>query len=1026
VANFSVNPTCTGYQTNFTNVSTPTISITSYTWNYGDGTTNITTSFSNTTHNYTNQGTYTVSLNVTTAYCSDSITISLLVSPTPMVNYTASTYTVCPNTAISFSNTSTGAITYSWTFGSLGISDSTNPVQIYTNGTQTVTTYPTKLVAISTQGCKDSITQGIAVNPAPVAQYITSYAPSCAPVLITFTNTTIGGNTYLWSFGDGTSYNHFDTTHLYADTTTTVKTFSVSMITVNTYSCSDTSYSSYVVYPEAIYNFSPTINSGCAPLLATFHTDSGAVSYLWSFGDGSLSAGSYIQTHTFINVSTVNDTFNVILYSTNAYNCRDTAYGTVIVKPSPNSQFTPSPTSGCTPLAVSFSNTSTGGISNQWYFGDSTTSTVVVPTHTYINTGSTVINVPVSLVVTSANHCTDSTTTDITLYPAANYSFTVSKDTGCSVFDELFTTDTTSTILASYAWHFGDGTSLTGNNPTHNYSTDSLSGQTFTVTMTAISQYGCVNTQTSTVFVYPKPTASFTLSNTIGCAPLVTTFSNTSIGALSGTWYFGDSPTDTSNLISLLTHTYQNVGVAAQSYYASLVIKGAHGCKDSTSQVIIANPTPLFSYQILPDSGCSPLPVNFVLTPTNFSPGSVTYIWHFGDSATSSLANPSHTYINATNTTETNTVSLTATNSNGCSNIVDSTVTVFSVPATSFVAGPLVQTYPNATVSFINTSQAGLTYNWNLGDSTQLTTYAISPHMYATWGTYPIKLIVNNGHCRDSVIQNITINPPIPIAKFTGGGIGCQPLPVTFTNTSVYATNYLWNFGDSNYVIQANPTHTYNNPGVFTVTLIASGTGGADTLIQSSIVTVYQKPFAYFTASPLLVYIPNEAVYFTNQPQSGANYLWNFGDGGSSTETNPQHTYYIGGDYSVTLIATSAYGCTDTFTLGSTIKALVSSSVQVPNAFTPNPNGPSGGGVYDPTALNNWIFHPVLTGIVQYNLTIYNKWGELLFETTNQAVGWDGYFNDKLCQEDTYIYKIYAISVTSDIIQKTGNVALFR
>ena len=105
---------------------------------------------------------------------------------------------------------------------------------------------------------------------------------------------------------------------------------------------------------------------------------------------------------------------------------------------------------------------------------------------------------------------------------------------------------------------------------------------------------------------------------------------------------------------------------------------------------------------------------------------------------------------------------------------------------------------------------------------------------------------------------------------------------------------------------------------------------------------------------------------------------------------------------------------------------MVSSSVQVPNAFTPNPNGPSGGGVYDPTALNNWIFHPVLTGIVQYNLTIYNKWGELLFETTNQAVGWDGYFNDKLCQEDTYIYKIYAISVTSDIIQKTGNVALFR
>ena len=1012
IANFSVNTSCTGYQTHFTNLSTPTVAITSYTWNYGDGTTQTSPSYSNTTHSYTNSNTYTVMLKVKTAYCSDSATVSLLINQTPTATYTASNYTVCPNTAISFSNTSIAASTYSWTFGSLGVSDSTNPIQIYTNSTQTVTTYPTKLVAISAQGCKDSITQIITVNPKPVAQYITSYAPSCAPVLITFTNTTIGGNTYLWGFGDGTNFNHFDTTHLYIDTTTTVKTFSVSMITVNTHSCSDTSYSSYIVYPQAIYNFVPKIDSGCAPLLASFHTDSGAVSYLWSFGDGSLSAGSFNQAHTFIDVSTVNDTFKVALYATNAYSCKDTSYGTVIVKPSPTSQFSASPASGCTPLTISFSNTSTTGTSNQWYFGDGTTSTAVIPNHTYIDTGSTVKNVPVSLVVTSANGCKDSTTTDVTLYPAANYSFTVNKDTGCSIFDVFFTTDTNSTILASYSWNFGDGTSLTGNNPTHHYSTDSLSGQTFTVTMIATSQYGCKDSMSKTIFVYPKPTASFSLTNNpSGCAPLVTTFTNTSIGALSSEWYFGDSTTSVSNLTNPLPHSYQNTGNAPQNYNVSLVVTGAHGCKDSTSRIINVNPVPLFSYQILPDSGCSPLPVNCILVPANFSPSSSTYNWHFGDSTTSTSPNPSHTYINGTNATINYTVSLTATNSYGCSNMVDSTVTVFSVPAPIFSVGPLIQTYPAATVNFINLSPMGLTYNWNLGDSTLSNNYAVPPHTYTTWGNYPIKLVVNNGHCSDSIIQNITIKPPIPVAGFTGSGTGCQPLSVTFTNTSVYATSYLWDFGDGNIGNDTAKivTHIYNTAGVFTVTLMAYGNGNSDTLIRPSIVTVYQKPFAYFTANPLLVYVPTNPTYFTNQSQNAVSYAWDFGDGSISSETTPQHTYLLSGVYPVILIATSINNCTDTFTLPGGINALTATNIQIPNAFTPNPNGASGGGVFDPTALNNFIFHPVLTGIVQYDFSIYNKWGELLFETTDQKVGWDGYYNGKLCEQDTYIYKISAL-----------------
>ena len=1033
-ANFSVNTTCTGYQAHFTNSSTfsPSDTITAYNWNFGDGSPTI--HAVNPVYSYTAANTYTVSLNVVTAHCDSTKTVSLLVNQTPTASYTPSGYTVCPNTTISFTNQSVNASTYTWTFGSLGVSDSTNPVKVYSNGTQSVTTYPTKLVAVSAQGCKDSVSQIITVNPRPNTQFTTPYFTSCAPIQITFSNTTVSDTTvsYLWNFGDGTTYTHTDTTHLYNDTIGIPKTFSVNLVATNVYNCSNAFQSSYVVYPQAIYNFTPTVSIGCSPLAATFHTDSGAVSYIWDFvGNNNLSFGSYTQPHTFVNLSSANDTLHVKLYTNNPYNCKDTSYGTVIVLPSPKSQFAANPPSGCTPLHVNFNNNSSGTIAGyKWYFSDSTTYTSPIPpSKIYNDTTSAIINAPVSLVVAGTNGCTDSSAIDILLYPAANYSFTVSKDTGCSVFDVTFTSVSTTTILASYAWNLGDNSpSQSGGSITHNYSTTSLLGETFTITMNAKSQYGCVDSMSKTIFVYPQPTASLTPSIYSGCSPLGVNFTNHSVGSLTNLWYFGDSLADTSHLVTPLTHTYQNTGSSPQNFSASLVVTGLHGCKDSASQIITVNPMPVFGYQLLPDSGCSPLPVNFILVPVNFSPNSATYLWHFGDSTTSSSPNPNHTYINTTNSTVTYSASLTTTNSYGCANTVDSLVTVFSVPTASVTVGPSVQTYPAATISFINFSQGGFTYNWNLGDGTQKDSAFISPHTYATWGTYIISFKVSNAHCSDSTKQSITIKPPIPIASFIGSGTGCQPLVVTFTNTSTYASSYLWNFGDGNFSIDTSKifTWTYNTPGIFPVSLTASGNNNSSTFIKTDSIIVYQKPTAYFTANPLLVYIPTESVSFNNQSQNAISYNWDFGDGGLSTETNPQHVYYIGGDYPVTLIATSLNNCTDTFTLGSTIKALISSSVQVPNAFTPNPNGPSGNGIFDPTALNNFIFHPVLTGIVQYDLTVYNKWGELLFETTDQKVGWDGYYKNKMCEEDTYVYKIYAITVESQIIQKTGSVALFR
>ena len=664
---------------------------------------------------------------------------------------------------------------------------------------------------------------------------------------------------------------------------------------------------------------------------------------------------------------------------------------------------------------VSFSNSSTNAISHQWYFGDGATSNVIVPNHTYTNTALTATNYPVSLVVESSNGCKDSATTNIMVYPKANYTFIIPQDTGCSVFNVPFTS---TSGAVNYLWTFGDGAVQTAFNPIHAYSTTFPLGTTFTVSMVATSPYGCQNTHTATIFAYPKPTASFAVSINAGCAPLATSFNNTSVGATNYQWYFGDGITTTSLSPS---HVYQNMGAIAQNYFTSLVASDANGCKDSVIAIINTYPEATYNYQLLPDSGCTPLVVNI---PT--APGATSYLWDFGDGQMGSGPNPQHTFINNTSSTIIYTVALIATNSYGCKDTVFKTVKVFPRPIVNFSAGPITQTYPSATINFNNTSSTGYNYTWTLGDGTVINSYTLAPYTYTTWGVYPIKLLVSTDRCSDSLSQNITIIPPIPIANFVGGDKGCQPLSVTFTNQSVYTTSYVWNFGDGNTTSMPNPTHVFNIPGTYTISLTVYGPGGTTNVKQADIVTVYQKPFAYFIANPILVYVPNDPVYFVNQSQNAVTYTWDFGDGVTSSAVNPTYNYKEYGEYIVTLIAESIDGCLDTFQLADKIKAEAITGLEIPNAFTPNPNGPSDGGVFDPKALNNDIFHPNLTGVVDYEMMIYNKWGELLFKTTDQNIGWDGYYKGKLCPEDTYIYKMTLLTTDAKAIEKAGDVLLIR
>ena len=253
---------------------------------------------------------------------------------------------------------------------------------------------------------------------------------------------------------------------------------------------------------------------------------------------------------------------------------------------------------------------------------------------------------------------------------------------------------------------------------------------------------------------------------------------------------------------------------------------------------------------------------------------------------------------------------------------------------------------------------------------------------------------------------------------------GCAPLNLTFYSKSNSTDSCRWTFGDGGYSNEKNPEWIFDVEGEYKVVLNVFGTDGSK-VSSLKMITVYPKPKARLEINPDNAVLPKDEIRFFNYSTDAIHFEWDFGDGTSSEFFEPTHKYFRSGNYNVRLVATSDYGCSDSVTV---INAYSGSDyyINFPNAFIPNAQGPSGGSYSAKSDEAALIFHPVSSGVSDYQLKIFSRLGILIFETNDINIGWDGYFKGQLSEPGVYIWKVRGTFRNGEPFVKTGDVTLLK
>lgn len=664
-----------------------------------------------------------------------------------------------------------------------------------------------------------------------------------------------------------------------------------------------------------LFSQTANITSGCVPLQVNFTAPGGSSTFFWDFGDG---ASSNLQnpSNTFASAGTFEVSF------------RETADGPVIgtititVSEKPVPQLVSNGlTKGCAPLDVDLSaNVSLppGVTVDQysWTFGEGSGATGENVNFTYTNTGVYTITIGITASTPSCNNTTSYANYIGVSNPVAGITTNPSPAIACDPpLNVSFSDGSTSNLALTYDWDFGNGNTSTSQNPgSQTYSSEG----DFTATLTITDTNECAKTATVPITV-GKPQASFALPNDTVCVNIPIQIENNSSAGVY-TWNFGAGASPGTSSAVNPTVFFTTPGL----HTIDLTVTAPGGqCSDDTSVVIFVEQIPNITITSTPKPQCD---TNATYT-YSFDPDGATFQsfrWIFDDGDTSFLANPTHEYHIADSIYarrakhhDLNGV-FQAVTTGGCVVQVDFIDTVFLVhsrfmPDIHEGCAPLSITFSDSTQSEYDI----VNYHFDYGDGSNgdfgLGTTS-STHTFSNPGVYSVVMTAtNNLGCMD-ISDTIQIQVGTTHAlDFTADQTSvCPGESITFTNTSANQELFEgWNYSTDGELLSnchGNPGGTFifdDTVGVFDVTLSAYHNGCISTQTKSNFVTV-NGPIARFNYLYDCASLMDLALF--NESQGFTGLSWDFGDGTTSAQTNPTHTYAATGDYKVVLTATNNSG----------------------------------------------------------------------------------------------------------------------
>lgn len=833
--------------------------------------------------------------------CADTLEVDVAVSPVPDASFTLSAQG-CTNAALDLTNNSQGASAFEWNFGDGNTS--TQQVPNFTYADEGI--FTVSLTVTNTFGCVDQFSLENEIVDPPTAGLALSSIDGCAPLEVEFENNSVGQYTsFNWDLAVANSNDAVPPSVVYEQEDDDVE-YTITLTATN-YCGTDVVSETITVFPQPIASFGTDYDAFCSPWPTQFNNTSvgNPDVFFWDFGDGNSSTLEQPVQNTYFTGDEPTE-YTITLTASNDCGTDVFDYTITVLPNTVTAFFNTNTTSGCQPLTVDFTDFSTGGSVVSYDFGDGNVSNLLDPTHTFTEAGVYQIAQFVN------NGCSfDTTFAQVEVFAAPQADFAANAVGVCAGSPVQFTN--LSPDVNNVNWDFGDGNTSNVTNPQHVYSTSG----TFDVTIEVSSDgFECPGTITQPFTVYALPVPAFTIPSEVGCSPYEVVFTNTTSGGSFFTWDFGNGESSSNANVS---QVFTNATGNPVLYTVTLTATTLQLCEASFSADIIVSPTPVADFTLSQNEACMfPVTVQ-LLNNSTFATG---YLWDFGVLGSSEALNP--------------------------------TVQVDAV------------------------------------------------------GDYPITLTATNGFgCSSSASDIFTINPLPQIGFTTDVSDGCAPVTVNFTNTSQGGVNFQWFFGGLGTSSEENPSVTFPNPGLYDVGLVVeTDQGCTDTLVVDNQVTVYSLPVANFTHDPEeRTSIYNPIVSFTDQSLDAVNYFWNFGDGNGSQEVNPVHTYEIPGTFFIQLTVTNAFGCLSEAT--STIVVVDQFNVYVPNAFTPD-----GDNVND-------VFLPRVVGrdlLESYQLAIFDRWGIEVFKSDDIDEPWLGNFRggEYYVQDDAYIWQIKYKLIGSD------------